>query len=83
MGQLLVADGVAFLDDALVPVWEKIQADERLSFDDGLTLLGTTGIAALGKMADHAKRKKSPEVKSGFRGGPRRRVGAREKRPGG
>ena len=59
MGQLLVADGVAFLDDALVPVWEKVQARERLSLEDGLKLLRTTDIAALGRMADHAKREKS------------------------
>ena len=59
MAQLLVADGVAFMDKTLVPIWEKVQADERLSFDDGVALLETTDIAALGKMGDHVKRKKS------------------------
>jgi aminodeoxyfutalosine synthase len=59
MGQLLVADGVAFMDKTLVPIWGKVQAGERLSFEDGLILQKTTDIAALGKMADHAKRQKS------------------------
>jgi aminodeoxyfutalosine synthase len=47
------------MDKALVPIWEKVQAEERLSLDDGLLLLKTTDIAALGKMANHAKMKKS------------------------
>lgn len=59
MEQLLVADGIAFADERLVPIWEKVQADERLSLDDGVALLETTDIAALGKMADFAKTAKS------------------------
>ena len=59
MESLLVADGVAFLDTDLVPIWEKVQSAERLSFDDGLTLLRTHDFAALGRMADHTKRQKS------------------------
>ena len=59
MEQLLVEDGIAFLDKTLVPIWEKVQAEERLSFEDGMTLLMTTDIAALGRMADFVKTKKS------------------------
>lgn len=59
MGPLLVADGVAFLDKTLLPVWEKVQLGKRLSLDDGVTLLQTTDIAALGRMADYAKTQKS------------------------
>jgi len=59
MESLLVADGVAFMDEALIPVWEKVQAGERLSFEDGVGLLKTNDIAALGRMADHVKREKN------------------------
>ena len=59
MGQLLVADGIAFTDKALPPIWKRVQAAERLSFDDGVTLLETRDVAALGRMADYVKRKKS------------------------
>jgi aminodeoxyfutalosine synthase len=59
MGSLLVADGIAFLDKGLVPVWEKVQSGARLTLDEGVQLLQTTDIAALGKMADHIKKQKS------------------------
>jgi len=59
MEQLLVADGIAFVDRALVPIWEKVQAHKRLSIDDGVTLLRTTDIAGLGRMADYQKTAKS------------------------
>lgn len=58
MESLLVADGIAFMDEALIPVWERVQAGERLSFEDGVGLLKTNDIAALGRMADHVKREK-------------------------
>ena len=59
MGPLLVADGVTFMDKTLIPIWEKVQADERLTPQEGVRLLKTTDIAALGKMADHAKQRHS------------------------
>ena len=52
MARLLVADGIAFLDRTLLPMWEKTRAGERLSLEDGVALLKTRDIAALGKMAD-------------------------------
>jgi aminodeoxyfutalosine synthase len=59
MASLLVADGIAFLDKSLTPIWEKVQAGERLTLEEGVRLLQTDDIAALGRMADHAKRQKS------------------------
>ncbi|MDH3214939.1 MAG: aminofutalosine synthase MqnE [Candidatus Krumholzibacteria bacterium] len=59
MESILVADGVAFLDKELVPIWEQVRAGQRLSYDDGVKLLRTNDIAALGKMADYVKTKRS------------------------
>ncbi len=53
---MLLADGVVFRDRALVPIWEKVLAGQRLDFDDGLTLLETLDLPAIGRMADHAAR---------------------------
>ena len=53
---MLLAEGVAFRDRALVPIWERILAGERLDFDDGLALLSTLDLPALGRMADHVAR---------------------------
>jgi aminodeoxyfutalosine synthase len=41
-----------FRDPALAPIWDKVRQRERLSFDDGLTLLKTPDILSLGKMAN-------------------------------
>ena len=43
------------MDRSLIPVWEKVLAKERLSFDDGLRLFETQDFPALGRMADHIK----------------------------
>ncbi len=48
--------GIAFRDPALVPIWEKVLGGERLDHADGLALLGTGDLPALGRMADHAAR---------------------------
>ena len=48
--------GVVFRDAALIPIWEKVLAGDRLGFDDGLTTLRTWDLPALGRMADHAAR---------------------------
>ena len=53
---MLLAEGVAFRDRALVPIWEKVLAGDRLAFDDGITLLQTVDLPALARMADHAAR---------------------------
>lgn len=50
---------VAFRDAGLVPVWEKVLHGQRLGREDGLAILNTWDLVALGKMADHVKRTKS------------------------
>lgn len=51
--------GIQFLDKSLAPVWEKVLAGDRLSFEDGLTMLRTDDFAGLGRMADYKKRQVS------------------------
>ena len=48
---------ITFNDEALIPIWEKVKSEERLSFEDGLTCLSTNDIISLGQMADYVKRK--------------------------
>ena len=55
----VTADGIVFRDRALVPVWEKVLAGERLDRRDGLALLETLDLPALGRMADHAARRRN------------------------
>ena len=54
--RLLLAEGVVFRDRTLIPIWEKVLAGDRLDFEDGLTVLETLDVPALGRMADHAAR---------------------------
>jgi aminodeoxyfutalosine synthase len=42
---------ISFRDERLLPVWNKVQKEERLTLQDGLILFGTTDIISLGKMA--------------------------------
>jgi len=42
-------------DQKLVPIWEKVQAGARLSFDDGLLLMQTPDLIAVGRMANWVK----------------------------
>jgi aminodeoxyfutalosine synthase len=56
----VVAD-IAFQDPALIPVWEKVLERRRLGMEEGLALLSTWDLLALGRMADHVKREKSGE----------------------
>ncbi|MFQ5897027.1 MAG: CofH family radical SAM protein [Candidatus Methylomirabilia bacterium] len=44
-----------FRDARLSPIWEKVQAGERLSRDDGLLLFETDDLLGLGRMADFIK----------------------------
>ena len=45
------------LDKRLFPIWDKVQAGERLSPDEGVTLLESDDIAGVGRMADFAKKR--------------------------
>src|SRR4051795_9071005 len=42
--------------DTLAPIREKVDAGERLDFEDGLTLMETNDLLALGELADLARR---------------------------
>jgi len=59
MVRILDVEGVRFSDRALVPIWERVLAGERLDSDDGVRLLETSDFAAVGRMANRAKRQKS------------------------
>jgi len=48
---------IRFRDQGLAPVWERVQAGQRLSAQDGLACLQTHDLLALGQMADYVKRK--------------------------
>lgn len=48
---------IRFRDQSLAPVWEKVQAGDRISFEDGVTCLQTRDIISLGQMADYVKRR--------------------------
>jgi aminodeoxyfutalosine synthase len=41
---------------ALDSIWEKVEANERLSFEDGLTLMESNDVLQLGELADRARR---------------------------
>ncbi len=43
---------INFIDKSLIPIWEKIQNSERLSFEDGIKLFQTNDLISLGKMAN-------------------------------
>src|SRR5450759_4679092 len=42
---------ICFRNARLAPLWNKVQREERLTLEDGLTLFGTDDIISLGKMA--------------------------------
>ena len=50
-----LVEGIAFTDRALVPIWEKVLAGERLSLQEGVALFETGDFTAVGRMADHVK----------------------------
>src|SRR5438132_8171872 len=51
---------MAVLDalDTLAPIREKVLAGERLDFDDGVALMETDDLLALGELADLARRER-------------------------
>ncbi len=44
-------------DKRLFSIWDKVQAGERLSTSEGVTLLETNDLAGVGRMADFAKKR--------------------------
>ena len=57
MTTTVVSPTIKFQDQSLAPIWEKVQAGQRLSFEDGLTCFQTRDLMSLGQMADYVKRK--------------------------
>jgi len=55
-------EDILFQDQALVPIWEKVRSGVRLGREDGLDILKTWDLTALGKMADHVKRATSGDT---------------------
>ncbi len=54
-----VVEDIAFQDTGLVTIWKKVLAGQPLAREDGLRVLTTWDLTALGKMADHVKRSRS------------------------
>ena len=52
----VVPPEIAFRDAGLARVWARVRAGERLERADGLSILATWDLPALGRMADHAAR---------------------------
>ncbi len=52
-------EDILFQDQALVPIWDKVLDGVRLDREDGLALLRSWDLTAIGKMADHVKTQKS------------------------
>lgn len=46
-------------DPALLPIAEKISAGERLTFEDGVTLFGTSDILSVARLANHVREAKN------------------------
>jgi aminodeoxyfutalosine synthase len=48
---------INLVDKRLFPIWDKVQAGERLSSSEGVTILDTDDLAGVGRMADFAKKR--------------------------
>ena len=48
---LMQTPDIRFQDEKLKPIWEKVATARRLSFDDGLALMRSNDLPALGKMS--------------------------------
>ena len=55
------APDIAFRDSALERVWVRLRDGERLGLSDGLAILGTWDLPALGRMADYVARERHGE----------------------
>ena len=55
-------ESIVFQDSRLVPIWGRVLSSERLDRNDGLALLESWDLTAIGKMADHVKRSKTDEL---------------------
>ena len=53
---------IHFRDTHLQPIWKKVQAGERLTFDDGKVLFQTNDVLSLGKMAHFVQKYRSGDA---------------------
>src|SRR5512145_3308167 len=53
---------IRFRDQRLMPIWEKVQAAERLSLQDGVTMFESNDLMSIGKMAHAVQRAKSGDA---------------------
>lgn len=53
---------IRFRDQQLAPIWEKVQAGERLSLEDGVAMFATPDLISLGKMAHAVQRARSGDA---------------------
>lgn len=59
MEQLLENIETLCFDKSLLPILEKVEKEERLSFEDGLKILESPDLNSVGMIADYVKRKRS------------------------
>ncbi len=59
MDQILKNIETICTDKDLLPILDKVVNEQRLSFEDGLTIMATPDLHSVGMMADYVKRKKS------------------------
>src|SRR5574342_525381 len=53
---------IHFRDQRLAPIWEKVQAGERLSLEDGVAMFASPDLISLGKMAHAVQRARSGDA---------------------
>lgn len=53
---------IHFRDTLLQPIWKKVHAGDRLSFDDGRVLFQTQDVISLGKMAHFVQKSRSGDA---------------------
>ncbi|MGB9663720.1 MAG: aminofutalosine synthase MqnE [Ignavibacteria bacterium] len=53
---------INFKDKSLIPIWEKIQNGQELTFEDGVTLYNSPDLLSIGKMAHWLQREKSGDA---------------------
>ena len=59
MDQILKNIEIFCTDKDLLPILDKVVNEQRLSFEDGLTIMATPDLHSVGMMADYVKRKKN------------------------
>ncbi len=59
MDQILKNIETICTDKNLLPILDKVGNEQRLSFEDGLTIMATPDLHSVGMMADYVKRKKN------------------------